>query len=90
MRAHRREIRFGWQLQDAKNRLSEVVRRAVAVGPQTITLHGKPAAVVVSYEEFKKTQEPRTPLVRFLAASPLKGVPLDLRREEDEGRDVSL
>ncbi len=90
MAAHRGEGRYTWQLQEAKNRLSEVVRRAVTVGPQTITLHGKPKAVVVSYEAFKQAQEPKTPLVRFLAASPLKGVRLDLRREADEGRDVSL
>lgn len=35
-----------WQLQEAKNRLSEVVRRAMTDGPQTITLHGKDAVVV--------------------------------------------
>jgi antitoxin Phd len=76
------ESRFTWQLQDAKNRLSEVVRRAMTAGPQTITLRGKPTAVVISYQQFKQTQEPRTPLIRFLAASPLKGVVLDLQREE--------
>ena len=36
-----------WQLQEAKNRLSEVVRKAQHEGPQTITLHGRDAAVVV-------------------------------------------
>ncbi len=37
-----------WQLQDAKNRLSEVVRKARSEGPQVITLHGADAAVVIS------------------------------------------
>ncbi len=37
-----------WQLQDAKARLSEVVKAASLHGPQEITLHGKPAVVVIS------------------------------------------
>jgi prevent-host-death family protein len=43
-----------WPLQDAKNRFSEVVKRARIEGPQTVTLHGKPAAVVLSAEEFDR------------------------------------
>jgi prevent-host-death family protein len=37
-----------WQLQEAKNRLNEWVRKARDEGPQTITVHGADAAVVVS------------------------------------------
>ena len=36
-----------WQLQEAKNRFSEVINAAEHEGPQTITRHGKPVAVVV-------------------------------------------
>jgi prevent-host-death family protein len=36
-----------WQLQEAKNHLSESVRKARDEGPQTITVHGADAAVVV-------------------------------------------
>ena len=39
-----------WQLQDAKNRFSEVVTRALNEGAQTVTKHGKPA-VIVHYDE---------------------------------------
>ncbi len=39
-----------WQLQDAKNQLSRVVAKARRHGPQTITVHGTPAAVLVSVE----------------------------------------
>ena len=42
---------MSWQLQDAKARLSEVVKLAQSEGPQAITVHGKPAAVLVSREE---------------------------------------
>ena len=40
-----------WQLQEAKNKLSEVIRRAREEGPQTITVRGEPAAVVTAPRE---------------------------------------
>ena len=36
-----------WQLQEAKNRLSEVISAAEHDGPQTITRHGQPVALIV-------------------------------------------
>jgi prevent-host-death family protein len=52
-----------WQLQEAKNKLSEVIRCAREDGPQEITVRGEPAVVVVSAEEWEqaKPQEPRRP-----------------------------
>ncbi len=35
-----------WQLQEAKNRFSEVVNLALTEGEQTITRHGKPVVVI--------------------------------------------
>ncbi len=35
-----------WPLQKAKNQFSQVVERAMAEGPQTVTRHGKPVVVV--------------------------------------------
>jgi prevent-host-death family protein len=43
-----------WQLQTAKQKLSEVVDRAAREGPQTITRHGVEVAVVVGVEEFRR------------------------------------
>lgn len=37
-----------WQVQEAKNRFSEVIEQALANGPQVITRHGKPVVHVVS------------------------------------------
>jgi len=37
-----------WQMQEAKAKLSELVKRAEADGPQDITLHGRSVAVVLS------------------------------------------
>lgn len=79
-----------WQLQDAKNRLSEVVDEAARGEPQVITRRGHDAAVVVSAEEFRRLVRKGTDLVEFLRASPLVGVPLDDLRPAGEGREVEL
>jgi len=79
-----------WQLQEAKNRLSEVVRKARQEGPQVITLHGRDAVVVVSAREYRRIAQSKGGLVEFVRKSPLAGVALDLRRSRDTGRPVDL
>jgi len=79
-----------WQLQDAKNRLSELVRKAREEGPQVITLRGRDAVVVMSANEFGKLSRPRGSLVDFFRKSPLAGVNLDLDRSRDTGRRIEL
>jgi prevent-host-death family protein len=79
-----------WQLQEAKNRLSQVVDSALHDGPQTITLRGKPAAVVIAFDEYRKLTQPKTGLAQFFRQSPLHGVDLDLGRSEDLAREVEL
>ncbi len=81
---------FRWQLQEAKNRLSELVRKARQEGPQVITLHGRDAAVVVSAGEYLRIARPKGSLVEFVRKSPLAGVALDVRRSRDTGRPVRL
>ena len=36
-----------WKLEDAKNRFSELVRRARSEGPQVVTKHGRESVVVI-------------------------------------------
>ena len=79
-----------WQLQEAKNRLSQVVDSALHDGPQTITLRGKPTAVVVSFEEYRKLTLPRIGLSTFFEQSPLYGAELDVSRSIDLPREVDL
>jgi len=80
-----------WQLQEAKNRLSEVVRKAREEGPQTITLHGTDAVVVVDADEYRKlAHKPQGSLVEFFRKSPLAGVKLNISRSRDTGRSVDL
>jgi antitoxin Phd len=79
-----------WQLQEAKNRLSELVRRARDEGPQVITLHGRDAAVVVSARDYARTARRKESLAEFVRRSPLAGVALELGRSRDTGRPVKL
>jgi antitoxin Phd len=80
-----------WQLQEAKNRLSEVVRRAREEGPQVITLRGDEAVVVLDADEYRRlARRPKGSLVDFFRKSPLVGVELDLTRSHDTGRDLEL
>jgi antitoxin Phd len=68
-----------WQLQDAKARFSELVKLAVADGPQVITVHGEPTAVLLSWRSLS--------LVDFFQKSPLKGLALDLKRDRSPNRE---
>lgn len=79
-----------WQVQDAKNRFSEMLERARKDGPQTVTRHGRKVAVVLSHEEFEKLSRPKDSLIDFFRNSPLAGVELDITRSRDIGRTIKL
>lgn len=69
-----------WQIQDAKNKLSEVISRALKEGPQLITKHGEKTVVVISYAEYEILRKSQGKLSEFFRASPLVG--LDLTRDK--------
>lgn len=77
-----------WQLQEAKNKLSELIRLAREQGPQTITVHGKDAVVVTAAEA--AAQRPGKSLVDLINESPLKGVDLKITRSTETSRPISL
>ena len=63
-------ISKSWQLQDAKNRFSEVVELALKGSPQTVTKHGKPAVVIISAAEYAKALAPGKSLIELLRECP--------------------
>ena len=80
-----------WPLQDAKNRFSEVVQRAQREGPQTVTLRGRRAAVVLSAEDYDTLTASRPNLADHLLSGP--AWPDDLvacinDRSKDPGRET--
>jgi antitoxin Phd len=80
-----------WKLEDAKARLSEVVRRAGTAGPQLVTIRGKEAAVVLAPEHYKRLlPKPKghLPLVQFLRGLGLSRIQIE--RERDTGREIDL
>ena len=79
-----------WQLQDAKARLSEVLKKAAREGPQHITLHGEPAAVVLSEADYQRLRKQPKRFVQFIRSSPLKGVELELTRDPSHTREIRL
>lgn len=79
-----------WQLQEAKNRFSELVEKAITLGPQTVTKRGVKTVVVLSFDEYQKLTAPKTDLVDYFKSSPLHGVDLDLERDKDLPREVEL
>ncbi len=79
-----------WQLQEAKARLSEVIKKAAKEGPQKITVHGEPTAVVISSKEYERLKRPRESFVEFIRRSPLYGVELNLRREQTLTREAEV
>jgi len=77
-----------WQLQTAKQKLSEVVDRAIAEGPQTISRRGRETAVVVSVGEYRRLTGDDG-FKSYLVSGPfLDGV--DLERARDLPRPVDL
>lgn len=59
-----------WQLQEAKQRFSELLRHARAHGPQVVTKHGEEVAVVVSIEDYRRLTEELPSFKEFLLAAP--------------------
>lgn len=79
-----------WQLQEAKNKFSQVVNEALAEGPQVVTRRGEEVVVVISKEEYGRLKKSQSSLVEFMRQSPLVGVDLDLQRDQTYPRDVEI
>jgi prevent-host-death family protein len=90
MTMKRATLQTTWAVAEAKARFSEVIDRALADGPQTITRKGKRAVVVVSAEEWQRKTSRKGNLAEFFAASPLRGTELIIKRTQDGPRDFQL
>lgn len=77
-----------WQLAEAKNKLSEVVNKALTVGPQRIRRRDD-AVVVISEAEYQRLTGERMTFKEFLLASP-DFSDVDLSRDQSPMREVEL
>lgn len=83
-----------WQLQEAKNKFSEVVNKAMTKGPQAVTRHGKEAVYVIDARTYRELEQkagkkPKKTLAQFLLES---NADLDMEptRTQLPLRDVDL
>jgi prevent-host-death family protein len=79
-----------WPVAAAKARLSEMIDRVLAEGPQTITRNGRHVAVLVSFEEWERKTKRKGNLAEFFAASPLRNSGLRIERAKDAPREIDL
>ncbi len=80
-----------WQIQEAKNKLSELIDRALSEGPQVITRHGVEVAVVMPFVGYKKLTMRKQRLGDFFMASPLRKSGLVIERDKQTTlRDIEL
>jgi prevent-host-death family protein len=71
-----------WTLENAKNKLSEVVRRALDHEPQLVTRGGRDAVVVIAKEDYERLIAP-TDFIAFLRCSPIARAIADGSLPED-------
>jgi prevent-host-death family protein len=78
-----------WQVQEAKQKLSELIQRAIDEGPQTVTRHGQPVVVVVSIEEYRRLKGDGDGFKSFLLSGPDLDA-LEITRSRDLPREIEL
>jgi prevent-host-death family protein len=82
-----------WQMQEAKARFAELVRKAGTEGPQVVTHHGEDKAVVLSIEDYRRMQPQKKSFVDHLFSGPKfddEIVDLINERPRDMGRDFEF
>ncbi len=89
--------RAHWQIQEAKQRFSEVMRAVASEGPQVITRHGEEVAVIVDIAEYRRLTSTATDVKRVLLGPPRLSDEaaavfdaIEAERERDSGREVDL
>ncbi len=82
---------MSWQLQEAKQKFSELVRRALEDGPQVVTRRGEEVVVVVPAEEFRRLTADKPDFKEYLMSAP-EGLELIIpeRPPNDFPREVDL
>jgi prevent-host-death family protein len=73
-----------WQVQDAKQRFSELVQRTLDEGPQVVTRRGQEVVVVIAVREYRRLTGEGADFKAFLADAP----DLSLLQLDDRPRDL--
>ncbi len=76
-----------WQVQDAKQRFSELLRVAHAEGPQFVTRHGRVVAVVIDIADYRHLRGQEADFKDYLLSGP-RFDDLELTRSGDYPRTI--
>lgn len=67
-----------WQLQEAKAKFSELVRKATSEGPQEVTVRGQEQVVVISKKSYEEFLHPKPSFWEFMSNSFVREPPYTL------------
>ena len=87
-RVGRLDIR--WQVQEAKQRFSELLRAAESGDPQIVTRHGEEVAVMIDIAQYRHLQGQAVGFMDYLRSEPLLDADLEIERASDAPRTVDL
>ena len=79
-----------WQLQEAKNRFSEVVDDALTHGPQIVTRHGREVVVILAIEEYRRMKQPKGGLLACLQVPAKYACEIEPARDKELPREIDL
>jgi prevent-host-death family protein len=86
-----------WQIQEAKQRFSEVIRAVRQEGPQIITRHGEDVAVILDIRDYHRLADSGQELKNLLLSGPRFDEDtaaifeeIELERKADHGRTLEL
>ena len=79
-----------WQVQEAKQRFSEVLRAAEGGEPQVVTRHGQEIVVVIDIEAYRRLHGGPASLMDYLRAAPHLDENLEIERSRDLPREIDL
>jgi prevent-host-death family protein len=75
-----------WQLQQAKAKLSELLKRSEQEGPQEITVHGQARAVVLSKADYDRLSSKQPTIIELMKVAGVYGLGADI--DFDTGGEV--
>lgn len=79
-----------WQVQEAKQRFSEVIRAAESGEVQVITRHGQPVAVVLDMANYRHLRGESVSLMNYLRADAAEDDDFAIERSGEGPRDIEL
>jgi antitoxin Phd len=79
-----------WQLQEAKQKFSELVQTALNEGPQAVTRRGEKVVVVISSAEYERLKGNRMDFKEYLMSAPDLSILDELERPKDPPREIDF